>query len=163
MGCDIHVLAERYRDLGHWQGWERIYPCPEDRDPEYVKWARKLESGDVFWSWVHVQAYLGWWSDRNYPLFGILAGVRGDGPPIAEPRGLPIDLGLEGREWADPNNLHSQDISYGDHSASWLTLQELQENRDRLLEAAPDFERVLRGLAKLGLPDRVRIVFNFDS
>lgn len=53
--------------------------------------------------------------DRNYVLFGILAGVRyGDVQPIASPRGLPADRD------------RSADYYEGDHSYSYLTLAELR-------------------------------------
>ena len=32
---------------------------------------------------------------RNYAMFGFLAGVRFEGPPVAEPRGVPEDCGYQ--------------------------------------------------------------------
>lgn len=34
---------------------------------------------------------------RDYALFGTLAGVRGEGPPVVEPRGYPKDAGWRAR------------------------------------------------------------------
>lgn len=54
---------------------------------------------------------------RNYTLFSILAGVRNyhNITPISEPRGLP--------DWIKP----IRDWKFGDHSFSWLTLDEISE------------------------------------
>jgi hypothetical protein len=46
-----------------------------------------------------------WWGfggrmnpGRDYGLFGTLAGVREDGPPVSEPRGFPVNAGWAARE-----------------------------------------------------------------
>jgi hypothetical protein len=53
--------------------------------------------------------------DRNYGVFGFLAGVRNysDVPPLSEPRGLPDDIQEGDDGWL------------GDHSFSWLVASEL--------------------------------------
>src|SRR4051812_30953049 len=59
------------------------------------------------------------YSDRNYDLFGVLAGVRGDDDyfiPIELPRGLPEDV--------CPEVLEDYRVLCG-HSCSWYTLKEL--------------------------------------
>jgi hypothetical protein len=98
MGTDIHIVAEVFRD-GAWH----------------------LADVDVP-------------DGRNYWAFAVLAGVRngygfagadrGDPLiPISEPRGLPEDLSLELR--APPED-EAVDIPWlGDHSFSWVTLEEL--------------------------------------
>lgn len=60
---------------------------------------------------------------RNYALFGIMAGVRGDETPIVEPKGIPDDLSLVTKmDWDRWN---------GDaHSASWFNEEEI----DKLVE-----------------------------
>lgn len=69
----------------------------------------------------------GWYNDRNYCVFAMLAGVRngrgfagvdtGDPiVPIAEPRGFPSDASPELRKWWDDE---------GEHTPSWLTAREL--------------------------------------
>lgn len=178
MGCDIHMIAEvrRSYDVRHFGNdttetqfyWERIYPAPSEREPYYVEHAAEEEAHGAFWGWAHAHAILGWYHERNYRLFGVLAGVRGDGKPIAEPRGYPDDLSAEGKHWAGMFNAQCVgecvDIGPGDHSFSWLTVAELQAHEPRLREADPDFaERVIPALAKRGKPDDVRIVFGFDS
>lgn len=59
--------------------------------------------------------------ERHYDFFGLLAGVRGDTKPIAEPRGMPEWFPGADKWWAEY-------IVDGDHTPSWLSLQEL-ENR----------------------------------
>lgn len=62
-------------------------------------------------------------SDRNYFLFGILAGVRGirENGVISEPRGFPDDLSfIPDGEYDSPDY-----VDLGEHSYSWLTLREL--------------------------------------
>lgn len=58
--------------------------------------------------------------DRWYKLFGVMAGVRGDGPSIIAPRGIPEDVSvvtkLEIERWD------------GDaHTHSWFGKEELSE------------------------------------
>jgi hypothetical protein len=75
---------------------------------------------------------------RSYGLFGFLAGVRNYSavPPISEPRGLPDDYGQDPEEpWL------------GDHSHSWLSVDELAafdydrplEDRRITVQLAPNF------------------------
>lgn len=75
--------------------------------------------------------------DRNYHLFGILAGVRRHHEPIAQPRGLPADLDPAScsKPWhKDPTHRYYDpkysclggEDEFGDHSHSWLTLAELR-------------------------------------
>src|SRR3990167_3925161 len=101
MGTDVHVVAEVRKD-GVWHLADVVVP-----------------------------------DDRNYWTFAILANVRNDFGfsgvhtgkavrPIAEPRGLPDDLseGARRKRGADIDNEESC-LCYGDHSFSYVTLQEL--------------------------------------
>lgn len=98
MGCDIHPYAEIRTD-GRWRPVEVKLPC-----------------------------------DRNYVAFGVLANQRngfgfagvdtGDAvTPIAEPRGLPLNIATHETPDADWNN--GCYVWFGDHSFSWVTLAEL--------------------------------------
>ncbi len=102
---------------------------------------------------------------RWYGLFGAMAGVRSDVPPVAEPRGLPAYARLEG----DGDSIYlNGDVWIGDHSYSWLTVDEFAEalkrctgdpvNRDVQYEAALAFMRVLQGAGQ-----EPTIVFGFDN
>lgn len=53
--------------------------------------------------------------DRNYTLFGVLAGVRADIEPIVPRRGWPKELPAE-----------LEEFSYDFHSYSWLTAEEIK-------------------------------------
>lgn len=117
--------------------------------------------------------------DRTYFLFGILANVRGDGPPIAEPRGLPADFEIVGggdhpisdikhmaptqRKWHKAGE--PLVVWMGDHSRSWLTGEEMlkwYESAEIKEKAAVAFffDEVARLVAEHG---HIRFVFGFDS
>lgn len=92
-------------------------------------------------SWVNVNgdftegsAPFDW---RSYGLFGFLAGVRNysDLTPISEPRGLPEGV----TEWSD-----NDETWFGDHSHSWLSVEELSAFN---YDAAMEDRRVGRQLA----------------
>jgi hypothetical protein len=110
MGTDIHLAAEYYKD-GCWHLSNAELP-----------------------------------DDRNYRAFAILANVRngytfagfdtGDPViPISDPRGLPDDMSKELRALLDSEeeeldwhfNEEQEQIWLGDHSFSWVTLQELMD------------------------------------
>jgi hypothetical protein len=106
MGTDIHSLAQA------------------KKDGEWVTVAERV-AGD----------------DRNYHTFSILAGVRnGYGfagvrtgepwEPISEPRGLPKDLGKNTDYGLDDEMIG--DLWIGDHSHSWLTLEDLELRLERM-------------------------------
>lgn len=101
MGCDIHMYREKRVD-GKWVSAD--------------EWS---EDGDVPWEKR--------FTDRNYNLFAVLAGVREreEAPCKFEPRGLPINVSHEVRrqfeEWGGNG-----------HSESHLYLFELEELRDLL-------------------------------
>lgn len=106
---------------------------------------------------------------RHYTFFGVLAGVRGNGPAISEPRGFP--------NWFGEDPWWSEYITNGDHSASWVTLNELLDYRVQH-EGEPelmDAMGMLNNWIALGrfyqqlddiwraTGDQVVYVFNFDS
>jgi hypothetical protein len=85
-------------------------------------------------------------AERSYRTFTVLAGVRGRGdlPPIAQPRGLPIDFAVdEGHYHSLPQELHAPGCRpclrwwMGSHTYSWLTLAEMKTYaRPRLVNSA---------------------------
>ena len=159
MGCDIHFLVERRRhkrppSYGENWTWELLFPEDDDVSPEDRKYARR--EGHRWMPWE-------FFSDRNYELFGVLANVRRDGPPIAEPRGLPDDLSSDARKYID---------DYGgiDHTPSWLLLSEVLaydwSARAREVTHPAPFDRFLAMCARVGRfgpSDEIRFVFFFDS
>ena len=111
MGCDIHLFTEikrkdkNWKNSDHWQ-YNHFYD-PEDEDGE-----RELDVVPIHKS-------------RDYILFGILAGVRGEGNPIiSKPRGLPHDIcPITSKE-----AIHWMSVA---HNHSWLTLSELKDHYEK--------------------------------
>jgi len=108
MGCDIHLIVEKYNETT--KRWELVGNAERDPDDGYITMPR---------------VYRG----RNYDLFAILANVRngygfggvptGEGfVPIAEPRGVPDNASPEFLTW-----VHQWGVD--GHSHSWLLVQEL--------------------------------------
>lgn len=109
MGCVLRMYGEVQRD-GKWQLAEPL----ERNTMTFAVEARDEPE------WIPVE--LG--GDTNSPLFAILAnfGRHRSGPfrCIAEPRGLPIDVTAEVKEYFD---------SFGDNAEapSWLLVQEIND------------------------------------
>lgn len=130
MGCDIHLFAEGYtadvRDNALW-----------NREPGNRRW-KNIEHWyrDDVWADLRIQGDGGFSrrdlidGHRDYGLFYLLAGVRGEEeesswPPIAKPRGLPEQMDdLVFRYETDEMEIGSIDC----HDLSWLTLRELKES-----------------------------------
>jgi len=104
MGCDIHFYVERKID-GVWV--QQFDPTIEDPTNHPARWSKY------------------WFHNRNYMLFGLLAGVRNDEiTPLADPRGVPSDMSSSlSSEW--------NDWSGDGHTPSYFTLPELLEARDK--------------------------------
>lgn len=111
MGCDIHLYCE-YRSAETDHEW---LSCDWYRRNPY----RKSDVTEP--KWCCINAY----GNRNYTLFGILAGVRSnDNPTISAPRGVPSDMSKQIRkEW--------ENEAEWCHSFSWLTLKELIDYYDK--------------------------------
>ena len=103
--------------------------------------------------------------DRDYRMFGALAGVRSGDEPIIEPRGVPDDMSYQlkddykegGGDW---------------HTPSWLSLQEfgavitLHDMHDEAFQSPldPGYRAVLAAMQCLHKIGReVRLVFWFDN
>jgi len=122
----------------------------------YVEFQRKNSDRKDYWSSFGGGINPG----KNYILFGYLANVRGDGPAVIEPRGLPENLGhiaqLDARificdengegfctlekakEWEKYGcKIYEQNgepgfVDHPDwHSHTWLTPDELQQVYDK--------------------------------
>lgn len=93
MGCDIHLYVER-KVNGVWQG--------QLTQSEPQTYYRKR-----------------WYYNRNYVLFGLLAGVRcSEIKPLSEPRGIPDDVSeLVKEDW----KIYGSD----GHTPSYFSLPEL--------------------------------------
>ena len=143
MGCDIHLFAEGLNPVT--KAWEYL-PAPDAEicDPSYRDWNP---------DWPGLKP---WFEDRNYPLFGMLAGVRTHQyAPVAQPRGIPSDVSPE---------IYSQWIEFGEHTPSWLGLKELLAYFDPMHRTYQSrFRDFLIELGTYGTPETLRIVFWYDS
>jgi len=166
MGCDIHSYVEVKQANGTWHaplGFQTdsnlAYPETYE-DAEYTTNAPSPVN------------------DRNYDLFGFLAGVRRDTTPAliwlgidggwggySHLRGLPDDMAeFTAKEWKDWD---------GDgHSASWLTIAELKHAlvASMIVGEADGFSESLQwSIAQIEQatfptpPEDVRLVFWFDN
>lgn len=110
MGCDIHMIVQKRDDAGKWIEIDGNF-------------AGDYEASTVPFDW------------RSYGLFAFLAGVRNYAAitPISEPRGLPadfVDPDLDPRGWLEDDY---RDV--GDHSRTWLSVQELLDyDYDQVIE-----------------------------
>lgn len=150
MGCDIHTFVEIRRE-GRW----RV------ADVSAQPWGEsdRHDEPEPF-------------STRLYGVFGFLADVRNLSkvPPLALPRGLPVDVSAEVK-----TTLENEDY----HSHSWLTVAELASfdyeqsfTNQREQPHTPVSYKTFLGslyfkdleiLKSLGDWPQTRIVFAFDS
>lgn len=107
MGADIHLFSEKYKTVNGVQKWVNAdywkinpYFGIDDYEPE-------LELVSIY-------------RNRNYNLFNVLAEVRGNGPSISQPRGLPDDV-------SDIVKKESDRWDGDGHSHSYFTLAELKK------------------------------------
>lgn len=126
--------------------------------------------------------------NRNYTLFSILANVRGGMPCIASPRGLPKDIKyIKSNDVGNPSiyievpfkykySLDEEHEQYeegktkiwlGEHSHSWLTLDEILKHYVKNWcddEVRGNMEYLLDLMAShIKKKGSYRIVFGFDS
>lgn len=155
MGCDIHSVIQ-----GQWL---------ESDNPDFSCWHTVAEG----------------FRERNYNLFGYLAGVRDDTiKSITERRGLPDGFQILEGHHPIPRNFAHRDFTFlpddhspwiydmGEHSHTWLTRIELEAawrgNLSHLSEDAyREIDAVCRIFIKTGIQyshySNWRIVIGFDS
>ena len=92
---------------------------------DIIAFAERGDSDDV---WRYVPMCIDFGRDRDYSLFGILAGVRSDGiEPIVPPRGLPDDVLHSFASHPRVGCYHTYTtFCEENHSASWLLVSEIQ-------------------------------------
>lgn len=149
MGCDIHMCVE----LNDW-GW-----VPE-KDTEERRWQLVIAEAASY-------------GERNYGLFGILAGVRDSRLPLlVEPRGMPDDASLAACA-------ESARLGRDGHTHSWITLKEVLDfdwsqptpytDAKTCGEVAEEFlawaRSLVAGATRLARrdPANIRFVFWFDN
>jgi hypothetical protein len=137
MGCDIHTYVEKKVD-GKWM--PVIGQSPYDSYQTLAGFA---------------------YSGRNYGLFGVLAEVRSEGPPIDQERGMPDDVCEEIQAACDAWDSDG-------HTHSYYYLSELQAVDPKVFRNVhansfvDDTIPLLEAIAE-GDPDSVRFVFWFDN
>jgi hypothetical protein len=149
MGCDIHAFIE-YRNKDH----------------DTNEWPWRSFSGEIC---------LG----RFYDIFGLMAGVRGERPPLVQPRGMPEDASFiaefqnsfrvsnefdgvsrevhpkTAEEWVSRgishylNDAHTQVSDPDAHTHSWLTLPELKDVLKKRASYGCDYKAVVAAMASL--------------
>lgn len=163
IGADIHFFTERYTTDSNYEGPKDL---SEERETKlnavladeilYPKWV----SADK-WSiskydkdeWDVVEEL---YSGRDYHLFNVLAGVRGNGPSVSDPRGVPDDVSSGYKYMVNRMD--------GDgHSHSYFTLRELMEVDWKKYDVEY-FTETIEKMKKIDPnPDNVRCVFFFDN
>ena len=152
MGCDIHTHIEMQASDGTWHRAEDVITNPY------------YEPGETY-PGNNPETYEEWYDGRNYGLFSVLAGVRGYGPPIIEPRGLPDDIGESVKEeWGEGMDWHTP---------HWYILDELEANlhmlNDNEVYGQQFIDDVIVRMRKVadeeldGDGDKIRIVLWFDN
>jgi hypothetical protein len=172
MGCDIVSWAEQYApETRSWQVLIDSFPADSfEKEHDHVEFASAP------------------FRNRNYGLFGFLAGVRNYAhcEPLSEPRGLPLGCDVVGG--CRVNDVDSLDDF---HSHSWFLVSELlavdydrqfwnrriHRGKDGAALAqegegvhqtyreflGPGYMATLDVLKRLGEPEHVRVVFCFGD
>lgn len=165
MGCDCHFFVERKTSSNNYQGPKdlsedrniKIEEIIDDR-PVEERWvsADEWEFVDGYWDVPYSKEF---YNGRNYYLFSILAGVRGDEQPIAYPRGIPEDC-------SSGYSYVTKQWSGDGHSHSYFTLKELLEVDWNFYqkEYLSEFMETIEKMKSIDNdPSKVRCVFFFDN
>ena len=124
MGCDIHMQVER-RENSVWTRVETLpaRPCHWCSGRGHYTERDGIKPECYFCKGTKVLT--GPYDARNYATFSVLANVRNGGniEPIAEARGLPKDA--THATGVDEDGRSREEYEYGEHSQSWLTLDEV--------------------------------------
>lgn len=169
MGCDIHMFLERKtnsnkydgpRDLSESRNEKIEQVIPGDENIERWVSADKWEVDEYDKNHLRVSYKNSFYNDRNYYLFGILAGVRyRDVKIIKEPRGIPDDCSYGykymAKKWEGDAHSHSYftlkellDVDWSIYDDNYI--DDFLKSLDRMKEIDPD-------------PNKVRLVFFFDN
>lgn len=165
MGTDIHLFVEYKDNNGVWVVPKPVYiPCDRPECPYLLNrdYCYECDEGKI-----NIYDY----SNRNYAVFGLLAGVRYDIKPIAEPRGVPEDASIDYKCYIRDNGCCLHSFSY--HTLTQLEKYNLEKVGYKNINYLSDiiessfyttFMTTLEELAtQHGGSDNVRIVFCFDS
>lgn len=168
MGCDIHMVLER--KIGdEWVGMHN-YNSPNSEAITLYDWTGENIESNQRRPWVSYRIM-----DRNYELFGELAGVRTEGSLGNEPRGLPEDMSQLTRvlanEWGQDGHSHSH-LSLTEFVAAYAASEDetakLVEHRlSPTEETSKWFYRIAKLVSGIEIYDQeyesFRICFWFDN
>lgn len=164
MGCDIHWYVERIVDERWELVWPGMYELRSDLEERGVLEGypgRIVETAEEYCRFSDAEYVHPLHVNRNYCLFGVLAGLRGGLEPISAPRGMPEgpsrEYLWEAERWGDDGHTHS-----------WYLLSELlaydwKSVGDGLEYLKGFVERTLPAMQGLGKSHEVRAVFFFDN
>ena len=139
MGCDIHLWAEVHKD-GKWVHVKSYDDMPDNYDFDSPEWKAYTAQDPT---------------TRSYHLFGMLAGVRRDGPNYFGGRGWPDDHDVTTEQEAWSCDLHSK---------TWVTFEELEEAGESTPHMAWTFFKwVDTRLRALRDKYPVRVLIAFDN
>lgn len=178
MGCDIHVLMERF----HKGRWVPVNPPVHEGKVLYsrpVPWGAYNDPPDLLEELAmealafedRVPSRAQWWYfGRNYDSFGRLSGVRRDGMAYREPNGIPDDVSDQVQALWGPDELGLSDW----HTPTHWSLEDLDEHHregfakdpcgyglERISEMLQEMWRVAREYDLE--PDQVRVVLWYDN
>ena len=109
MGCDVHMFTERKNRKDKWVSADNFTMDVEFEDAYTTELVKDMGRIEIC-------------SDRNYTLFGVLAGVRRDYDNHLPIRGIPNDASeLVKREY----KVWECDA----HTATWATVTELEQHQ----------------------------------
>lgn len=117
----------------------------------------------TFWQSFGADIYM----PRDYHLFGLLAGVRGQEVPLFPIRGIPDDLSCEvDDKYYRPSSAGIRKVVDPDwHTPSWLTYEEwvsvLTQDIDDVLAQYKAVSDVMKRLEQHGF--KTRVIFWFDN
>lgn len=144
MGCDIHMFVERHNGF-HWKLVE---------DAVFEDYFYSLDRPLTTYNTPFTNQP---WTRRDYSLFELLAGVRGDpDKALKSPSGIPGDASRGWREYCEYCGV---DL----HSHTWYTLEELES---AFYHLPHEFNKVvgkIRSRVAWYEDAKVRVVMAFDN
>lgn len=164
MGCDIHLVLEK-RHNGKWIG---VNPFDSIRMNCVVNVPPNTKRENL-------SSYF-WWAvaNRNYALFGELAGVRGEPSTHREPNGIPDDASdlarMEIDVWGRDGHSHSH-LSVKTFAERWLIAHDQTQQlvEDKLSGGMVLLARTVNELFNVNAEedgenlDDYRVIFWFDN
>ena len=155
MGCDIHMFTEQKNKENIWENADHFTRNTSNQDAYQVD-DEKMKG----WNRIAIA------DERNYLLFGMLAGVRRDPEGHFVPKGMPSDA-------SEITQSEFEAMGGDAHTPSWLTIPEIEQKKwdadsnqlSRLLEQLETHFKSKWNFVDYDdkYKERCRIVFWFDN